>query len=88
MSNLTWTCTDPDTEQFYAKINEWTYLYRQKDRNEEVIDLTKYSISEIENLINPFGYSLHPKDPNNIYKMYGKEANQIIAECIFELETS
>lgn len=48
----------------------------------ETIDVTKYDERTIIEAISPFGY----KDVNELTEIYGEEKNQIIAECLFEME--
>lgn len=96
MDKPQWTCTDIDNLQYGRKLSDNTYEFKEGEENSEhfkhnVIDLKKYLLSQIEECINSFGYTLHPCTPNaykqNIYELYHtvEQVNWIIAECLFEL---
>lgn len=94
-----WKCTDPDTNQYgrEIKINE-VFEFQQDEHDginplgshrEDTIILAEYSLDDIEAAINSYGYTLHPvskEGTNNVFTQYGKDANWIIAECLFELD--
>jgi hypothetical protein len=91
---INWVCTDSDTKQYGMHIQGKIYAFKEgigENRKESLIDLNDYSIPEQESHINSFGYTLlsgENKNPRllNIYEEYGKQAEWIIAECIFEME--
>ena len=89
--NSKWVRTD--THQYGRQISFCKFEFKEKRNNEtyrDVINLSDYNESDIENFILPYGYTLEginiPSYPN-IYNMYGKQALWIIAECIFEQES-
>lgn len=92
-----WILTDGDTNQWGRQLTEHSWEFKQDEKYDEFlsrtiqfkIDLTEYSVEEIESCINCYGYTLHPfSDLNfqNIYEQYELEALWIIAECLFEQE--
>lgn len=86
IKNTKWTCTDPDQKQYGRQISEKVFEFKQGDE-QMVIDLDRYSKEEQSKHIADFGYSFEnpaPKYSANIHEVYGKQANWIIAECIFE----
>jgi hypothetical protein len=83
-----WVCTDPDMNQWGRKIEERTYEFKQymgypdgsKVKEEEIINLNKYTDKQIADHISTFGYTIEglKKDcPND-------GGDWLIAECIFE----
>lgn len=86
-----WVCTDPDTVQYGMQISEYEFEFKEGlngVKKNEVIDLREYTMEQIENCINSYGYSLvwTRNGPRNIWDLYGEETMWIIAECIFESE--
>lgn len=87
-----WVCTDLDNEQYGRQIDTRIFEFKEKNRGlsdyEEdeyiqlIIDLSDYSSEEAENHI-----SAYYQDFNEVFNLYGEEANWIIAECIFEQES-
>lgn len=91
-----WVCTDPDSLQ-YRRINlDGTYTFIEKvwldtckgdegypDKEYTVktacINLNNYSAYDIECAISGYYDSM-----DDIYKQYGMDIEDIIAECIFE----
>jgi len=81
-----WVCTDPSTEQYGRQLSEFIFEFKEKDKEQTAIDLTGYTNWQIEEFINSFGYTFMRKAKmQDVAKIYGKKANWIIAECIFEL---
>lgn len=94
-----WFCTDSDCLQYCKKINETEYDFIQavwlddcepraknaKDESDNYavctgyIDLDLYSDDDKEGSISSYGYTME-----SVNEIYGDEANQIIAECLFE----
>jgi len=83
-----WICTDIDTEQYGKQLGEFLFLFKEKNRDEEAINVSAYTNGVIEGVINSYGYTLKKsrKQSKNIFELYGKQANWIIAECLFEME--
>jgi len=83
-----WTLTDGDTNQWGRQLDEKIFEFREDGKEKTVINLSEYSEQEQENCINSYGYTLYrsskAKHLKNIHKLYGKQANWIIAECLFE----
>lgn len=82
-----WECTDPDTGQWGRKINDFTWEYFDNGDGPEdaiTINLRHYTIAQIEDAIQTYGYSLVP-GVEFIYKQCDDSFLQIIAECLFEL---
>lgn len=85
-----WECTDPSCDQWSKKVDNFSYLYFEKNKGDKdtptMIDVRDYTVKEIESAINSYGYTLCKSDgKDNIYETYGDSALQIIAECLFEL---
>jgi len=81
---INWIITDPGEDQKCKIINTTTFVYSQGDIEEE-INIEDYTLDEIEDIIISYGYTLKV-GKQNIETLYGDDANQIIAECIFETE--
>lgn len=87
-----WTLTDASTNQYFKKIGEHRFLYKE-DRMcavtgetfayESEMDLSDYDDDEIENKISAYYKSL-----NEVKEIYGSNWEQIVLECIFEQELS
>jgi len=73
--------TDPSVGQKCIQINETTFKYWDDNTDPEVIDITTYTPEEQAEFVAPFGHTLEDVD-----RIYGNSANQIIAECIFEMQ--
>ena len=83
---IDWTCTDPDTGQYGRQLSDHEFEFRQGNV-QKVIDLDDYKVSEVEGIINAYGFTFKEAKNNsalNIYSVYGKDTPWIIAECIFE----
>lgn len=87
-----WICTDSDTEQYGRQISERVFEFKELANNEDEYDFGEY----IEMTINLDHYtqeevlnhiSAYYTDLNEIFNIYGEEANWIIAECVFEQES-
>lgn len=85
---VTWTCTDPDHHQYGRKIKDGHYQFKEKlhsfdtDYEDEVemdIVLSHYTPEEIWNHVSAYYDSM-----DQVNEIYGKEAEWIIAECVFE----
>ncbi len=86
---IKWTKTDYNQWGRELSFSKFEFKERRgRHMFKMIIDLSDYNSSFIENIISSYGYSLEnlnvPSYPN-IYNMYGKEANWIIAECLFEM---
>lgn len=83
-----WICTDPDTKQYGRQLTDVLFQFKEEGKDETVIDLTGFTNGEIEGVINSYGYTLYKSEEHshNIYDLYGKQANWIIAECLFEMD--
>ena len=87
-----WICTDPDNGQYRLDEgqNVWKdkeYTFKQDDQ-ELTINLTEYTLDEINDIINAFGYR-GINNPEPYYFIDGTDEEislDIIAECIFESE--
>lgn len=83
-----WKLTDDDSCQHVKKINDSTFELIEMGRISpsrfevytDTICLDDFSDAETREIISGFGY----KTVEEIKKCYGGEANQVIAECIFE----
>ena len=87
MQKLNWIVTDADHKQYGRKISEYVYEFKEynkldDDWEEMTIDLTKYTLQEIESIISPYYKSI-----NEVQELYKQKSNWILAECIFEQET-
>ncbi len=94
--NQQWTCTDPDNKQYGRQLSERVFEFKEKNRYHD-LDHDNSEGEEIEMTINLDQYS-----ENSMYDMvcayYGYDAFKeflktneglwIIAECIFEQESS
>jgi len=77
-------CTDASegTEQWVRKISETNFeVYERALNVMNEVDLTKYTDVELESQISAYYDSLE-----DLRKMYGKDSNMIISECISEQE--
>jgi hypothetical protein len=87
-----WKSTDPSTKQWGRQITPTIFEFKEGETTfPTLVDLGQYPDKEQEHIINAYGYTLlsgenQNKRLKNIYELYGKEANWIIAECIFESE--
>ena len=82
-----WIITDADRQQYGRKISENVYEFKEynqleNDWDEIKIDLTDYTLEEIESMISPYYQSIQ-----QVKQLYEDNSNWIIAECIFEQET-
>lgn len=89
-----WICTDPDNEQYGRQISERIFEFKERSKGlyedgyeegefiEMTINLDHYTQEEVNNHI-----SAYYEDLNEIFNIYGEDANWIIAECIFEQES-
>lgn len=80
-----WVLTDVDTGQYGKRISKTHFIFKEDGRDEKNIVLPHYTREQIESCINTYGYTLIEGDIDNIVEKYGKEANWIIAECLFEM---
>ena len=87
-----WLCTDIDSNQYGRQIRDVLFEFKTGVNGEIFpIDINEYNIKEVEHIINAYGYTFMKNDNivkgyENIDTLYGKMANWIIAECIFESE--
>lgn len=99
MKDQEWECTDSDSGQYGRKISDRIWEYKQTDINDGkplVIDLDRYTNEQIEDCIQAYGYTTMSDGgyettqggqySKNIYQLYDKDADQIICECLFEME--
>ena len=89
--NREWQLTDPDRKQYGRQLTKFLFEFKEADQ-QSLIDLSGYQNKEIEHVINTYGYTfmkgeLKTKGLENIHELYGKQADFIIAECIFEQES-
>ena len=87
-----WICTDPHTVQYGRQIDTRIFEFKEKNRGlseygeeefiEIYVNLDNYTEGEVEEHISPY-YT----DLNEIFNIYGEDADWIIAECIFEQES-
>lgn len=88
-----WKCTDADTNQWGRHVHNNILFEFKEDRGGEVfedgIDISGFTDAEIESTINAYGYTLYESNGNlhNVFDEYGDDANWIIAECLFEMES-
>lgn len=82
-----WITTDPGTGQKCRQINKYTFEFKERGRQDAKIRLPTYSLQEIEDSIESYGYSLYPNIPGKLYIFdeYDKSAWQVIAECLYEI---
>lgn len=80
-----------DDFQWVQKIDENTFRLIQVteclgtyDISEGVVPVDTLDQDEIREALHPFGY----RDMEQVREEYGKAANQILAECVFESEAS
>lgn len=86
-----WTLVDSDSQQYYSKVNENTFLYKEtRILNPETLEsyiyesemcLDDYTNEDLEYYIAPY-YT----DIQEVKDTYGKDWKQIVLECIFEQE--
>ena len=83
-----WVLTDSDTKQYGRQLSPVIFEFKEKDRDATIIDVTAFTDEKIESCINSYGYTLSKdqKGLQNVFELYGKEANWIIAECLFEMD--
>ena len=83
-----WVCTDSDMNQWGRKIGDRVYEFKQDMKypngmvvkEEEEIDLNKYSEEEINDHLSPYGWDIKQLKEENILE----DAEWLMAECIFE----
>ncbi len=83
-----WVITDPDTNQQGRQLTDVLFEFKEEDKEQRGIDLSGFTNEIIEGVINSYGYTLYKEELNlrNIHELYGKDANWIIAECLFEMD--
>jgi hypothetical protein len=86
MRDNNWKTTDNSIGQMCKKISNNHFIYKDNENDETDIILSNYSVKQMERCINSFGYTFYSSTIylSNIYELYGEDANQIIAECLFE----
>ena len=86
--NTEWKCTDPDTKQYGRQLTDVLFEFKEEGKEQRGIDLSGLKNKEIEDCINSYGYTLGHNQKRayllNIYELYGKSANWIIAERLYE----
>jgi hypothetical protein len=93
--------TDEDSQQYGRQIAERIFEFKERiytsfnefETVQLIIKLDDHETKEIEHIINSYGYTLLSRENKaagyeNINELYGEQANWIIAECIFETESS
>jgi hypothetical protein len=87
-SKLKWVITDPATNQQGRQLTDVLFEFKEDGKEQRGIDLSGLKNKEIEQCINAYGYTLFETKGNNrnIKELYGKDANWIIAECLFECD--
>lgn len=92
-----WICTDEDENQWGREISIFKFEFKQsvalpnqlsKMNYQTEINLEEYTLGEIENAINAYGYSLHPLREGKFRYIYKESTNPyfLIAEMLFEYE--
>lgn len=89
MDTTKWICTDPDNDQYRLDEDQDLWIarkfnFKQGEAHME-IDIDDYTVEEILNVIEAFGYSGNGQD----FWIFGTDkdiSNDIIAECMFEHE--
>lgn len=84
-----WKITDPDTNQQGRQITKTIFEFKEDGKEQMLIDLDETETKEKEHTINAYGYTLMSgenkvKGLTNIHDLYGKDAEWVIAECLFE----
>jgi hypothetical protein len=79
-----WNQVNPDTLQYCKKLNPAIFEYKEKDKDQETIDLYDFTWSEVENIISAYGYTIDDDKNKSVWSIYGAHALQIIAECLYE----
>ena len=82
-----WIITDADRQQYGRKISENVYEFKEYNQlenewNQMKVNLTEYTLEEIESIISPYYKSIQ-----QVKELYDNNSNWILAECIFEQET-
>lgn len=86
-----WVLTDIDFNQYGRQLKKTLFEFKEDEKEATLIDLADRHNKEVESIINSFGYTMvsgenKVESLQNIDDLYGKDANWIIAECIFESE--
>jgi hypothetical protein len=76
--SLEWKCTDPNQDQWVRKISNDNFEVFEQGEIQNIY-LKDYSGEQIRELISAYYDSLE-----ELIELYGKDSNQIIAECIAE----
>jgi hypothetical protein len=95
--NSVWICTDEDENQWGRELSEFKFEFKQsvtlpnqlpKMNYQTEINLEEYTLGEIEDAINAYGYSLHPLKEGKFRYIYEESTNPyfLIAEMLFEYE--
>ena len=95
--NTAWICTDEDENQWGRQISIFKFEFKQnvalpnqlsKMNYQTEINLEEYTLGEIEDAINVYGYSLHPLREGKFRYIYEESTNPyfLIAEMLFEYE--
>lgn len=84
---IPWVCTDQDEDQYGRQLSENIFEFKDKKTEPTGIYLAEYTIKDIEDIINAYGYTLFNSVAGleNIVILYGARAQWIIAECLFEM---
>ena len=100
-SKNNWVITDPDCNQWGRQLrsckglklnlfefSELRYNGSCHELYRSGIDPSAFDKEELESIVNSYGYTLGKTKGNlvNLKKQYGKDADWIKAECIFEQE--
>ena len=91
--NSKWVCTDPDSNQYRRDDSKVKFTFKEDrvtnpgtwevETWESTINLIEYSVEEMIEACNTFGYKSEEVD---VWIRSG-ENYPLIAECIFELES-
>ena len=92
-----WICTDEDENQWGREISIYKFQFKQDvkiplrntvTKIDKEINLEEYTLGEIEDAINAYGYSLHPLREGKFRYIYEESTNPyfLIAEMLFEYE--
>ena len=81
-----WILTDSDTNQYGRQLTDFLFEFKEDNKEQTGIDISGFTNGTIEECINSYGYTLFETKEGliNIKELYGKQANWIIAECLFE----
>lgn len=89
---IKWVTTDSSTNQQGRRISNGVFEFKEDGREQQTIDLSKFSQKLIENTIASYGYCLgKPLPLSKLMNLYDignskEEVDWLCAECLFELD--